>query len=249
MNRRGFLLGVAAVAAAPARGEEISDATAVAGDRFTSGDLAFHLADIRAPSAFALHADAEPYFNEARAVLRGLLAGADISVEPAAGPTRWGARVVRARRRGDGLTLQERLVEAGAARVMPQTDDFWLIDRLLAAEEKARTDRRGLWRLDAYQVFDAAAADGATGAYHLVEGKVLRALPASGRFYLNFGADYKTDFTAGAASRLYRRWAEDGFDLAALQGARVRVRGFVEWINGPSVDLTHRRRVEVLAAE
>lgn len=248
MNRRAFLTGAAAFAAAPARGAKIPNAAALAGDRFTAGEEEFHLADIAAPSAYALHADAEPYFNEAKAALEALVNGRALDVEEAGAKTRWGALVVKARRRGDERTLQERLVEAGAARVAPQTQDLAFIDRLLGLEAQARTQRIGLWRLDGYRVFDAAAAEDAVGAYHLVEGAVLRASLARGRFYLNFGEDYKTDFTAGAASRLYRRWAKAGFDLAALQGARIRVRGFVEAINGPSVDLTHQRQIEVLAA-
>lgn len=247
MNRRAFLMGAVATAATPARGEEISNASALTGGRFMAGGQEFHLADVLAPSAYALHADAEPYFAEARGVLRGLLGSGSINIEAAGEPTRWGARVVHARRAGDDLSIQERVVDAGAARVMPQTDDLALIDRLLAAETRARTARRGLWRLDAYKVFDAGTAEGAVGAFHLIEGTVLNAVSAGRRFYLNFGEDYKTDFTASAKAALYRRWAKTGFDLTTLSGARVRIRSFVDAINGPSVDLTHMRQVEVLA--
>ena len=63
----------------------------------------------------------------------------------------------------------------------------------------------------------------------------MRARKIGGRFYLNFGEDYKTDFTATARSSIYNAWARDGFDLAALEGARLRIRGFVSDINGPSI--------------
>ncbi|MBL4619976.1 MAG: hypothetical protein JKX88_07755, partial [Marinicaulis sp.] len=80
--------------------------------------------------------------------------------------------------------------------------------------------------------------------YHVVEGIVVSARATRSRFYLNFGDDCRTDFTASAKSSLYRRWLRDEFDLAALEGAKVRIRGFVVDINGPSIDLTHRRQIE-----
>ncbi len=246
MNRRTFLAGAGAVIASPSRGEDLLNAKAIAGDRFETATQEYHLADIIAPSAFTLHADAEPYFDEARAKLGDLLDSARVDVDNAAAKTRWGALVVHARLNGGALTLQERLVAAGAARVAPQTDDLALIDRLLALEAQARARRSGLWALEGFRVFNAGAAEDAIGAYHLIEGQVVRATLARGRFYLNFGEDYKTDFTASAASALYRRWVKQEFDLAALEGARVRIRGFVQAINGPSVDLTHRRQVEAL---
>lgn len=241
-----FLAGAGAIMASPSHSEELSNVKAIAGDRFEVAAQEYHLADIIAPSAFALHRHAEPYYDEARAKLGDLLNNARVDVDSAAAKTRWGALVVHARLVGDALTLQERLAAAGAARVAPQTDDLALIDRLLALEAQARARRSGLWALEGFRVFNADAAEDAIGAYHLIEGQVERATLARGRFYLNFGEDYKTDFTASAASALYRRWVKQDFDLTALEGARVRIRGFVQAINGPSVDLTHRRQVEVL---
>jgi endonuclease YncB( thermonuclease family) len=246
MKRRAFLAGAAALMAAPARGETVAKAEALSGDRFMAAEKEFHLCDILAPSPYSLRDDAEPYFEGAKRACAELLNGADILIERDLGATRWGARIVVARRASDILTLQERLVEAGAARVAPLSDDFALIDQLLTAEDEARNARRGLWRLDPYGVFRAGAAEGAVGAFHLVEGEVLRAALAGTRFYLNFGADYRTDFTAGAASAVYRRWASDGFDLKRFEGTSVRIRGFVEAINGPSIDLSHQRQIEIL---
>ncbi|VAW04602.1 hypothetical protein MNBD_ALPHA05-1847, partial [hydrothermal vent metagenome] len=141
------------------------------------------------------------------------------------------------------------LITMGAARVAPQSDNLELIDQLLATEEAARAARKGLWALPAYRVFDADKAGAAVGRFHLIEGKVRRIAKVKGRTYINFGADYKTDFTASAGARLYRKWAGQGFDLASLTDARLRIRGFVEAINGPSIALTHRRQIEVLARE
>jgi len=62
-----------------------------------------------------------------------------------------------------------------------------------------------------------------------------------GRVYLNFGDDYKSDFTATIppdASSTFRR---SKFDPLALEGKVIRVRGYLRDYNGPVIDLTHHR--------
>jgi len=246
MRRRAFLAGAAAVLAPSAKAELLKDAQAVAGDRFLVGEEEYHLADIKAPSPYALQTQAQPYFEEARRSLARLLLRSSVTVSDAAAPTRWGARVVRAARVGEAQSLQHQLVKMGAARVAPQTDDLVFIDELLALESEARGARKGLWSSPSYQIFNAEKAEGSVDGYHLIEGEVARAGRAKSRFYLNFGEDIEEDFTASARSGLARRWAAKGLDLASLKGARLRIRGFVDDINGPSVDLTHMRQIEIL---
>jgi len=67
-----------------------------------------------------------------------------------------------------------------------------------------------------------------------------------GQIYLNFGADYKTDFTIAIAKRNRKRFEKAGLDPLSLEGATVRVRGWIELSNGPMVWLDHPERLEVL---
>jgi endonuclease YncB( thermonuclease family) len=226
----------------------IKNARALSGDRFVLGEEEFELADIIAPPLYTLGAKPSAYFEPARHTLQIFLSGG-VEVEDVAEKTRWGVRVVTAKTAGLEETLQEALVARGAVRVAPLSDDTDLIVRLLEFEKTARESRLGLWGLNAYRIFDAARAEDAIGGYNLIEGAVKRATKTRQRFYLNFGEDYKTDFTAGAVSRIYRRWTKVGFDLAELEGARVRIRGFVDEINGPSIDLKHPKQIELLSAE
>lgn len=247
MRRRAFLAGLAASVPFCAKAQTaISGGEALSGDRFTADGAEFLLADIAAPPLYTLASETPPHFEAARQALQAALAGA-VDVDDVLPPTRWGVRVVHARASGAEQRLQEILIAAGAARVSPQSDAHELIATLLALETQARSAKRGLWALAGYRTFTADNAWGAVGGFHLIEGTVARASRTSGRFYLNFGEDYRTDFTAGARAGLYRRWAETGVDLAALAGARVRVRGLVEAINGPSIDLSHPLQVERLA--
>ncbi len=229
----------------PSIGQEQNTA-ALAGDRFSIDGQEFHLANIIAPSEYALGARSAPYFEGAKQRLAQLLAGAALEIVDVAAKTRWGGRVVIARRVDDKQSLQHLLISAGAARVAPQTDDHTTIDELLALENEARRSRRGLWSRQFYKIHNAQSAETAIGAYNLIEGTVLRAVRARGRFYLNFGDDYKTDFTASAPSRAYQRWKKNDFDIALFEGATLRIRGFVNRINGPSIDLKHRKQIELI---
>lgn len=248
MKRRAFLAGAGAlIASRSAASEIIEKATAISGDRFRVNGEEYHLTDIMAPARYDLHRGAQPFYHEATEVLRDMLSAGSLSITATDATNRWGAQLVTAHGEGEPSTLQERLVTAGAARVKPMTDNHELIDRLLSLEETARSNLAGLWALNSYRVYEAGDATSAIGAFHLVEGRVTSARAGRGRFYINFGDDYREDFTATAPSRRARSWARAGVDLETLEGDPLRVRGFVESINGPSIELNHIKAIERLA--
>jgi micrococcal nuclease len=41
-----------------------------------------------------------------------------------------------------------------------------------------------------------------------------------------------------------RVFAKEGIDVAAYQGRRIRVRGWVESWNGPMIEITHPEQIE-----
>ncbi len=240
-----MIAGLAAMAPITAHARAASSSLkALSGDRFMSNDQEFLLADIIAPPLYSLNEGKPPHFESSRAALDEILSEM-VETSEALPPTRWGVRRVIAHN-ADGQSLQAVLVASGAARVRPQSADQTHIQNLLAVESVARKEQRGLWGLPDYRVHNANSAEGAIGNYNLIEGVVTSAEKHGGRFYLNFGDDYRTDFTAGAAAALNSKWLKAGTDLSAMAGARLRVRGYVEAINGPSIDLKHHLQIEQL---
>ena len=75
---------------------------------------------------------------------------------------------------------------------------------------------------------------------------MLKAAPARAIYYLNFGRDYRRDFTIGLDRAALRAFRRAGRDPKALEGKRVRVRGWVQWRGGPYVGATHPEQIEVL---
>ena len=80
----------------------------------------------------------------------------------------------------------------------------------------------------------------------MVEGTVLDSAEVRGRTYLNFGEDWRSDFTVTISPKDKRRFREESFDLLALKGRRIRVRGWLHQRNGPMIDVTHPEQIELL---
>ena len=146
------------------------------------------------------------------------------------------------------LWVQEEMVRLGMARVYTWPDTFQDSSRLYKAEREARAAGRGIWGNSYYDVRSPApnmlAQD--VDSFQLVERIITSAADVRGRVYLNFGADYKTDFTIAIAKRDRKRFKRAGLDPVSLEGARVRVRGWIELMNGPIIWLDHPERLEVL---
>lgn len=144
--------------------------------------------------------------------------------------------------------LQREMVRLGMARVYTWPDTFQDSEKLYAAEIKARKSKRGIWGHAYYRIrspeTNALAQD--IDSYQIVQGIVTSTADVRGQIYLNFGADYKTDFTITIAKRDRKRFEKAGLDPLSLEGATVRVRGWIELSNGPMIWLDHPERLEVL---
>ena len=148
------------------------------------------------------------------------------------------------------LWVQQAMIGKGLARVYSFPDNRACLDLLLAAEGEARRAGLGIWRDPYYSVRQADALGdllARAGHYELVEGRVLLADKSGGRVYLNFGKYWKEDFTVVIEAPALRLFAGDEFDPLALDGALIRVRGWVDNRDGPRIEVTHPEQIEVLA--
>jgi micrococcal nuclease len=146
--------------------------------------------------------------------------------------------------------VQHEMVTAGLARVYSFPDNRACLAELMAAETHARTMKLGIWADPYYTVRRAdrpEALASRAGHYELIEGRVLLADTVGRRVFLNFGRHWKEDFTAVIEESALRMFGEAGFDPLMLEGALVRVRGWVDNRDGPRVEVTHPEQIEVLA--
>lgn len=211
----------------------------------TSG-LIVRLAGIVAPSR------GDPFGREARDGLSTLVQGRQVRLSYGGDPRdrydRALAQLHTLSPDGDeDLWVQDALVRLGLARVYTWPDEQIDAETLYASEVLSRVQAQGLWADSAYAVRgpEPNALAQFVDSLQLVEGIVTSTADVRGRAYLNFGADYRSDFTVAVAKKHRKRFKES--DPVSLEGARVRVRGWVELVNGPMIWASHPARIEILS--
>jgi len=183
-----------------------------------------------------------PLADEAKAALQALVRDRRVTLAYGGRRTDRHRRALAHLYLDDGTWVQGALLTDGWARVYSFADNRALVADMLAAERQARAARRGIWRHPFYAIVDQRDAGNHLDRFTLVEGTVVDAAIVRSRGYLNFGADWRTDFTVSVAPRDMRSFD----DFAAYAGARIRVRGWLKSFNGPLIDATHPEQIEVL---
>jgi micrococcal nuclease len=146
----------------------------------------------------------------------------------------------------EGVWLQKSLIASGLARVRSHYDTATCAAPLLVEEAQARKSKRGLWLEPTYRVRHPGELEAEIGTFQIVEGKVASVATSRDRTFVNFGADYRTDFTVTISARDRKRLAKDGIDPAAWVQKQVRVRGWLSRLNGPEVELTHAAQIQII---
>jgi micrococcal nuclease len=146
----------------------------------------------------------------------------------------------------NGIWLQGRLLASGMARVYSFPDNRSLIPEMLKLETKARTSNLGIWSHPFYKTRTPIETAALIGRYEVVEGKILHTASIKKRIYLNFGEDWRTDFTVSIEKKSQKLFDATEFNLLNLEGKTIRVRGWIKEWNGPSMKITHPEQIEII---
>ena len=190
----------------------------------------------------------QPMGEDAHHALEALLRGHAVSLRVTAHDHDRNGRILAHAIRDDGLWLETEILREGWARVYTFPDNREFAADLLKAERDARAAKRGIWGNPYYAIraADPKALLKDLNTYQLVEGKVADTAEVRGRDYLNFGADYKTDFSVAIDKRALALFGQARLDPLLLKGKTIRVRGFIREYNGPIIDVDHPEQIEVL---
>lgn len=145
----------------------------------------------------------------------------------------------------DGEWVQGILLTDGMARVYTFPDNRGRAAEMLALEKSAREARLGIWANTYYRIRTANDLDRDIGTFQLIEGTVIKTAIVRGRAYLNFGLNWRTDFTISISPKRMRRHWRDGPEVASYEGHTVRVRGWLKSFNGPLIEATHPEQIEI----
>ncbi|MEE9139293.1 MAG: thermonuclease family protein [Alphaproteobacteria bacterium] len=187
-----------------------------------------------------------PLAGEAREALESLTLGRELELSFGGRRMDRHGRLLAHLHDGQGRWIQGEMLSLGLARVYGFADNRRLLPEMLALERDAREAGRGIWGHPYYRVLRPEETAGHIDSFQLVEGRVRAAAVVRRRGYLNFGEDWRSDFTISISPKARRLFEAEGMDIEGLAGRRVRVRGWLKSYNGPMIEATHPEQVEVL---
>jgi endonuclease YncB( thermonuclease family) len=185
-----------------------------------------------------------PLAEEAKAALEGLVLGRTVELRHGGARRDRHGRALAHLYRDDGLWVQGEMLGRGLARVYTFADNRALAADLYARERAARAAGRGIWGHSFYALRTPETVGRDVGTFQVVEGRVVKAARVKGTVFLNFGPDWRTDFTARIAGGALKLFAGTGVDPLALEGRTVQLRGWVSSRDGPMIELTHPEQIE-----
>ncbi len=152
---------------------------------------------------------------------------------------RYGRSTAIAKPRGRGQqTLQETLLADGEALTYSMTAlKDW--PRWHAAEHEAEANHRGIWAKPL--VITPEQAQHRLQQFVIVEGRVAHIHQARDAYYINFGENWKTDFSIKIPRTNWRSFADA---LPVAEGSTIRARGTLISENGPMLVLTRPEQME-----
>lgn len=186
----------------------------------------------------------EDYALEAKEANRRLVAGKQVRLEFDVVRTdkykRWLAYVFV----GDKL-INEELLRQGYASLYTYPPNVKYVERLVAAQHAAREQKKGFWK--SYQVISPNQANQCIGEFRTVRGRVLNTFSSAKVTFLNFGQDWRRDFTAVIFNSNLKLFKKQGIDpLTFYKNREVEVVGKIKSYNGPEIIINHPSQITVV---
>ena len=210
------------------------------------------LAGIRAPSY--LYKDAVfdparswPYAKQSKDYLAKVILGKSITLHCLGNSTdRHGRTIAQAML--FGKSINQVMVKHGWAFAYPYKTQDNMAQRYYRVEDHARAARLGIWRDTTYQPLPASKPkDIPIGKFVIINGTVQTHGKARQDHYLNFGDDWKSDFTIKLNKTNVKHIQKRlGFPIKALAGKQIEVRGWTEYGGGPMIELVHTARLRLI---
>lgn len=149
--------------------------------------------------------------------------------------SRWGEALIMDEVKGNELLAK------GEAQIFPE-DGSAIPSSWWATEAEARLAKRGLWAQDCCSLLDASGDVGLikTDAWRVVSGVPLSVTRNKSGVFVNFGPDWKTDFTLKLSGKEAKALVPENW-----VGERITVRGWVQWMFGPMIEVTTAQQVQV----
>ena len=147
--------------------------------------------------------------------------------------------------------INKEMISSGLAHVYTFPDNRGAkINSLIQAEQIARDHAYGFWKTARWTVRNTDRLDDDTliGKYQLIQGKVKNVAEVKGITYLNFGNDWRNDFTVEIPKKFKKYFTESGIKPKTFyQGKELLVRGVLKPVNGTLITATHPEQLTIIS--
>jgi endonuclease YncB( thermonuclease family) len=183
----------------------------------------------------------------ARDALAAYLARGAVAAAPIGPADRYG-RLRIAATLPDAGSAQIALAAQGLARMRANAAELACLPGLAAAEATARAAGRNLWSRPEFGIrrADDPSLLQQIGLYALVEGRVVSVGRRSRTVFIDFGRNWRQDFTVMMNTSVADGIAKAGLAVDSLAGRRIRVRGTIEASGGPAIRIEDAAAIELL---
>ncbi len=145
----------------------------------------------------------------------------------------------------DNVFVNARLIEQGYAVLYTYPPNVKYVDLLVTAQKKAQRTKRGLW--GSFATIDHTQADKYINQIRSIQGRVVGTYKSAKCVFLNFGQDYRSDFTIVIFNNALGAFNEEGIDPESFyEGKEIRVTGKIREYNGPEIIVNSPYEIEVL---
>ncbi len=133
----------------------------------------------------------------------------------------------------EGRWLQGELVRQGIATPYPYIGETKFIRDLYFLEKPIATP--------------ALSEEIPRDQFSIITGTVVAVANIKGTTYVNFGDNWRTDFTIRISKAKAKAFRALGVDPSTFKGKTIRIRGWVIEQNGPMIDANHPTQIEMIA--
>lgn len=187
--------------------------------------------------------EAGPFSLLAVKILKDMLEGQQVTLYQTRNKemgriNRMGHALAHVVRNSDQTWIQGSLLQLGLAMVQTDQATPEMAQQMLALEETARTEKTGLWEKTLY-ILKPAETEAHIGEYVIVQGLVESVALKNNRLYMNFGKNWKDDFTVTVSPEDKRNFSKAGINPLDWSKRTLRVRGVLTELNGPNMEIDH----------
>ncbi len=160
---------------------------------------------------------------------------------------RMGHHLAHIKRQADDVWAQGSLLALGLARVRTGKRNPEMAAQMLGLESLARWEKIGIWEDGTgYSILSPKETEGKIRSFQIVEGVVKSAAQKNSRIYLNFGDDWREDFTVSIPPGEKRSFSKQNIDPLQWNGKRIEVRGWLDSYNGAFMEINHPEAIRLL---